>query len=71
MEKQHAVESEDYDLAKSLKFQIDEYRLKIYQQLQKHNLLEDLGYSAKDGSSFLLKMQSKLITCLRYVWKKL
>ena len=34
---------------------MDEYRLKVYQQLQKHNLLEDAGISPilpdKDGVS--------------------
>ncbi|CAK8671857.1 centrosomal protein of 104 kDa-like isoform X2 [Clavelina lepadiformis] len=43
LDKRRAIEHEDYDLAKSKKAQMDEYRLKVYQQLQKHNLLEDAG----------------------------
>lgn len=45
MDKRRAIENEDYDLAKSKKLQMDEYRLKVYQQLQKHKLLEDAGIS--------------------------
>uniref|UniRef100_H2Z822 Centrosomal protein of 104 kDa n=1 Tax=Ciona savignyi TaxID=51511 RepID=H2Z822_CIOSA len=45
LDKRRAVEHEDYDLAKSKKSQMDEYRLKVYQQLQKYNLLEDAGIS--------------------------
>lgn len=40
MEKRYAVEKEDYDLAKKKKQQMDAYRLKVYQQLQLHNLLD-------------------------------
>nr|CAB3229838.1 centrosomal protein of 104 kDa [Phallusia mammillata] len=43
LDKRRAVENEDYDLAKSKKAQMEEYRLKVYQQLQKHDLLEDAG----------------------------
>lgn len=45
LEKRRAVEHEDYDLAKSKKAQMEEYRLKVYQQLRKHNLLLDAGVS--------------------------
>ncbi|KAF7237592.1 hypothetical protein EYD10_15726 [Varanus komodoensis] len=40
VEKRCAVEREDYDLAKQKKQQMEEYRLKVYQQLELHNLLE-------------------------------
>ncbi|XP_042687698.1 centrosomal protein of 104 kDa isoform X3 [Centrocercus urophasianus] len=40
VEKRYAVEKEDYDLAKKKKQQMDAYRLKVYQQLQLHNLLD-------------------------------
>lgn len=40
MEKRYAVEKEDYDLAKKKKQQMDAYRLKVYPQLQLHNLLD-------------------------------
>ncbi|NWI91624.1 CE104 protein, partial [Pitta sordida] len=40
VEKRYAVEKEDYDLAKKKKEQMDEYRLKVYQQLELHNLLD-------------------------------
>eukprot|EP00062_Callorhinchus_milii_P012732 gi/632960076/ref/XP_007895989.1/ PREDICTED: centrosomal protein of 104 kDa isoform X2 [Callorhinchus milii] len=42
VEKRCAVEKEDYDLAKQKKQQMVEYRQKVYQQLELHNLL-DLG----------------------------
>ena len=56
MEKQHAVESEDFNLAKSLKFQIDELRLKISQHLQKHNLFDEFGHLTKEET-----LQSKKV----------
>ncbi|KFP87409.1 Centrosomal protein of 104 kDa, partial [Acanthisitta chloris] len=40
VEKRCAVEKEDYDLAKKKKEQMDEYRLKVYQQLELHDLLD-------------------------------
>ncbi|NXU21217.1 CE104 protein, partial [Pardalotus punctatus] len=40
VEKRYAVEKEDYDLAKKKKDQMDEYRLKVYQQLELHDLLD-------------------------------
>nr|XP_033777719.1 centrosomal protein of 104 kDa isoform X2 [Geotrypetes seraphini] len=42
VEKRCAVEKEDYELAKQKKEQMEEYRLKVYQQLELHNLL-DIG----------------------------
>ncbi|XP_015192656.2 centrosomal protein of 104 kDa isoform X3 [Lepisosteus oculatus] len=42
VEKRCAIDKEDYDLAKQKKQQMDEYRLKVYQQLEIHNLL-DMG----------------------------
>lgn len=40
MEKRCAVEKEDYDLAKKKKQQMEAYRLKVYQQLELHDLLD-------------------------------
>ncbi|KAM8796420.1 centrosomal protein of 104 kDa [Eudromia elegans] len=40
VEKRYAVEKEDYDLAKKKKQQMEEYRLKVFQQLELHNLLD-------------------------------
>ncbi|XP_059572636.1 centrosomal protein of 104 kDa isoform X4 [Alligator mississippiensis] len=40
VEKRCAVEKEDYDLAKKKKQQMEEYRLKVYQQLELHNLMD-------------------------------
>uniref|UniRef100_A0A8B9E7T8 Centrosomal protein of 104 kDa n=1 Tax=Anser cygnoides TaxID=8845 RepID=A0A8B9E7T8_ANSCY len=40
VEKRYAVEKEDYDLAKKKKQQMEAYRLKVYQQLQLHNLMD-------------------------------
>ncbi|NWU05950.1 CE104 protein, partial [Cephalopterus ornatus] len=40
VEKRYAVEKEDYDLAKKKKEQMDEYRLKVYHQLELHDLLD-------------------------------
>uniref|UniRef100_A0A7M4F2R0 Centrosomal protein of 104 kDa n=2 Tax=Crocodylus porosus TaxID=8502 RepID=A0A7M4F2R0_CROPO len=40
VEKRCAVEKEDYDLAKKKKRQMEEYRLKVYQQLELHNLMD-------------------------------
>uniref|UniRef100_A0A8D0GX11 Centrosomal protein of 104 kDa n=1 Tax=Sphenodon punctatus TaxID=8508 RepID=A0A8D0GX11_SPHPU len=40
VEKRCAVEKEDYDLAKQKKQQMEEYRIKVYQQLELHNLLD-------------------------------
>ena len=67
MEKQHAVDNEDYDLAKSLKFQIDEFRLKVLQQLRKHNLLEELEMYSKDvaSSAATIHSQSRLLSSRR------
>lgn len=42
VEKRCAVDKEDYDLAQQKKFQMDEYRMKVYQQLELHSLL-DMG----------------------------
>ncbi|KAM3922310.1 centrosomal protein of 104 kDa [Leptodactylus fuscus] len=40
VEKRCAVEKEDYDLAKQKKEQMEEYRQKVYQQLELHDLLD-------------------------------
>ncbi|XP_054705603.1 centrosomal protein of 104 kDa isoform X1 [Grus americana] len=40
VEKRYAVEREDYDLAKKKKQQMEAYRLKVYQQLELHDLLD-------------------------------
>ncbi|NXJ64900.1 CE104 protein, partial [Rostratula benghalensis] len=40
VEKRCAVEKEDYDLAKKKKQQMEAYRLKVYQQLELHDLLD-------------------------------
>ncbi|KFV44407.1 Centrosomal protein of 104 kDa [Tyto alba] len=40
VEKRYAVEKEDYDLAKMKKQQMEMYRLKVYQQLELHDLLD-------------------------------
>lgn len=40
MEKRYAVEKEDYDLAKKKKQQMESYRLRVYQQLELHGLLD-------------------------------
>lgn len=40
VEKRCAVKREDYDLAKQKKQQMEDYRLKVYQQLELHNLLD-------------------------------
>ncbi|NXH18786.1 CE104 protein, partial [Bucco capensis] len=40
VEKRCAVEKEDYDLAKRKKQQMEAYRLRVYQQLQLHDLLD-------------------------------
>lgn len=42
VEKRCAIEKEDYDLAKQKKLQMDDYRMKVYKQLELHNLL-DMG----------------------------
>ncbi|KAG7472798.1 hypothetical protein MATL_G00112710 [Megalops atlanticus] len=42
VEKRSAIEREDYDTAKQKKEQMEEYRSKVYQQLEVHNLL-DMG----------------------------
>ncbi|NWX32162.1 CE104 protein, partial [Notiomystis cincta] len=51
VEKRYAVEKEDYDLAKKKKEQMDEYRLKVYQQLELHDLLD---------AQLLIRKQSNL-----------
>nr|XP_023407901.1 centrosomal protein of 104 kDa isoform X3 [Loxodonta africana] len=40
VEKRCAVEKEDYDLAKEKKQQMEQYRAKVYQQLELHNLMD-------------------------------
>ncbi|KFW12271.1 Centrosomal protein of 104 kDa [Eurypyga helias] len=40
VEKRYAVQKEDYDLAKKKKQQMEAYRLKVYQQLELHDLLD-------------------------------
>ncbi|KFW96109.1 Centrosomal protein of 104 kDa [Phalacrocorax carbo] len=40
VEKRYAVEKEDYDLAKKKKQQMEAYRVKVYQQLELHDLLD-------------------------------
>ncbi|XP_015270171.1 PREDICTED: centrosomal protein of 104 kDa [Gekko japonicus] len=40
VEKRCAVEREDYDVAKQKKQQMEEYRLRVYQQLELHKLLD-------------------------------
>lgn len=42
MEKHSAIEREDYDTAKQKKEQMEAYRLRVYQQLELHDLL-DMG----------------------------
>ncbi|KAK3540279.1 hypothetical protein QTP70_029621 [Hemibagrus guttatus] len=42
VEKHSAIEREDYDTAKQKKEQMEAYRLRVYQQLELHNLL-DMG----------------------------
>lgn len=46
VEKRCAIEKEDYDLAKQKKLQMDDYRMKVYKQLELHNLL-DMGMIRK------------------------
>ncbi|XP_051895593.1 centrosomal protein of 104 kDa isoform X3 [Pristis pectinata] len=46
VEKRCAIEKEDYDLAKQKKSQMDDYRMKVYKQLELHNLL-DMGMIRK------------------------
>ncbi|XP_041953417.1 centrosomal protein of 104 kDa isoform X2 [Alosa sapidissima] len=41
VEKRSAIEREDYDTAKERKEQMEAYRLRVYQQLQLHSLLEE------------------------------
>uniref|UniRef100_A0AAY4BF90 Centrosomal protein of 104 kDa n=1 Tax=Denticeps clupeoides TaxID=299321 RepID=A0AAY4BF90_9TELE len=40
VEKRSAIEKEDYDTARLMKEQMEEYRLMVYQQLQLHDLLD-------------------------------
>ncbi|XP_018602161.1 centrosomal protein of 104 kDa [Scleropages formosus] len=40
VEKRYAIEKEDYDTAREKKEHIEEYRLKVYQQLELHDLLD-------------------------------
>ncbi|XP_009868127.1 PREDICTED: centrosomal protein of 104 kDa [Apaloderma vittatum] len=40
VEKRYAIEKEDYDLAEVKKQQMEVYRLKVYQQLELHHLLD-------------------------------
>lgn len=40
VEKRRAIETEDYDLAKVKKLQMEEYRLQIYKQLELYDLLD-------------------------------
>ncbi|NWX12860.1 CE104 protein, partial [Aegotheles bennettii] len=40
VEKRYAVEKEDYDLAKKKKQQMEAYRMKVYEQLDLHDLLD-------------------------------
>lgn len=40
VEKQCAIEKEDYDLAKKKKELMEDYRKSVYQQLEVHNLLD-------------------------------
>ncbi|KFQ17068.1 Centrosomal protein of 104 kDa [Merops nubicus] len=47
VEKRCAVEKEDYDLAEKKKQQMEAYRLKVYQQLELHNLLDTQLLSRK------------------------
>lgn len=42
MEKHSAIEREDFDTAKQKKEQMEAYRLRVYQQLELHDLL-DMG----------------------------
>ncbi|XP_063965860.1 centrosomal protein of 104 kDa-like isoform X1 [Lytechinus pictus] len=53
VEKRRAIETEDYDLAKVKKIQMEEYRLQIYKQLELYDLLDiskNLVWPLKDWS---------------------
>eukprot|EP00057_Strongylocentrotus_purpuratus_P005940 XP_011660414.1 PREDICTED: centrosomal protein of 104 kDa [Strongylocentrotus purpuratus] len=53
VEKRRAIETEDYDLAKVKKLQMEEYRLQIYKQLELYDLLDiskNLVWPLKDWS---------------------
>lgn len=45
VEKRQAIENEDYDTAKLKKVQMDEYRLKVYHDLNLADLMELSGVS--------------------------
>lgn len=47
VEKKCAIEKENYDLAKTKKELMDEYRKSVYQQLEVHNLLDMTMVSLK------------------------
>ncbi|XP_069466353.1 centrosomal protein of 104 kDa [Ambystoma mexicanum] len=59
VEKRCAVEKEDYDLAKKKKAQMEEYRQKVYQQLELHDLL-DIGLIHKASDLPLEPLQSSV-----------
>ncbi|XP_045155153.1 centrosomal protein of 104 kDa [Echinops telfairi] len=71
VEKRCAVEKEDYDLAKEKKQQMEQYRTKVYQQLELHNLMDaelmrrpfdvPLQPLAQPGSPRLQKSQPQLL----------
>ncbi|XP_019907536.2 centrosomal protein of 104 kDa isoform X2 [Esox lucius] len=58
VEKQCAIEKEDYDMAKKKKDQMEEYRMTVYHQLEVHNLL-DAGTITRIMSSSLSPLQSE------------
>lgn len=43
LEKRKAIEEENYDIAKMKKTQMEEYRLKVYQQLRNFGLVDEAG----------------------------
>ncbi|XP_053705943.1 centrosomal protein of 104 kDa [Synchiropus splendidus] len=56
VEKKCAIEKEDFDLAKTMKEQMEAYRKSVYRQLEEHNLLDlELIKRAADPSSALTK----------------
>ena len=61
VEKRRAIETEDYDLAKVKKIQMDEYRLKIYKQLELHDLLE--MSKVRDHACLIVKLLLLLLLC--------
>ncbi len=63
VEKRQAVENEDYDKAKVKKVQMDEYRLKIYKELEIKELVEYAGVSRKCCISIVM-LNKSIFTCV-------